>query len=289
MITHLDEAIRTVVEALRRKDMWDNSLLIAFGDNGGDITTGASNWPYRGTKGTVWEGGTKAAAFVHSPNPEIIPESRRGTESQTLSHVSDWYPTLIAMAGGDANEGRPASQPLDSHDVWTALVQSAPSPRTELLYALDPVVPEAIQQFCAPESQNILFAALRIGDWKLVEGLPGRGDWYGEDPSLAWPVDYIMGPDVTDFDAILLSPGGKVGDTGAMEVQRKELDSSQMKRRWLFNLAIDPTETTDLTEAEPAKVQELLARLKQLSDEQVSTQLLSLRSNLYLSRQAICC
>jgi hypothetical protein len=28
---------------------------------------------------------------------------------------------------------------------------------------------------------------------KLIEGWPGRGDWYGEDPSLFWPVDYIQG------------------------------------------------------------------------------------------------
>ena len=40
---------------------------------------------YRGNKGTVWEGGTLAAAFVHSPNPDLIPESRCGTESFTLA------------------------------------------------------------------------------------------------------------------------------------------------------------------------------------------------------------
>ena len=54
MITHLDESIRGVVEAMKRRSFWDNTLLLAFGDNGGDITTGASNWPYRGQKGTIW-------------------------------------------------------------------------------------------------------------------------------------------------------------------------------------------------------------------------------------------
>ena len=42
------------------KDMWENTLLIAFADNGGDVTTGASNWPYRGTKTTPFEGGARA-------------------------------------------------------------------------------------------------------------------------------------------------------------------------------------------------------------------------------------
>ena len=88
----------------------------------------------------------------------------------------------MALAGGDANDGRPASQALHSHDVWAALlvVHSAASQRTEMLYAMDSVVPESITP--APESQGILFAALRTGDWKLVEGMPGRDDWYGEDP-----------------------------------------------------------------------------------------------------------
>ena len=80
-----------------------------------------------------------------------------------------------------------------------------------MLLAMDPVVPESVTT--SPESEGILFAALRVGDWKLVEGLAGRDDWYGEDPSLAWPVDYIMGPDATDYDAIPLSP---CGSTNAM-------------------------------------------------------------------------
>ena len=146
--------------------------------------------------------------------------------------------------------------------MWTALVGSTPGPRREMLYAMDPVVPEAVTT--SPESEGILFAALRVGDWKLVEGMAGRDDWYGEDPSLAWPVDYIMGPDATDYDAIPLSPcgSGKVGD-------RRDGGGSGSKRRWLFNLKSDPTETMDLSEAEPAKVRELLVRMNQLKEESV--------------------
>ena len=32
--------------------------------NGGPVESAANNWPLRGGKHTVWEGGTKVAAFV---------------------------------------------------------------------------------------------------------------------------------------------------------------------------------------------------------------------------------
>lgn len=49
-----------------------------------------------------------------------------------------------------------------------------------MLYGMDTVVPDSVTP--APESEGILGAALRIGEWKLVEGMVGKDDWYGEDP-----------------------------------------------------------------------------------------------------------
>ena len=37
-----------------------------------------------------------------------------------------------------------------------------------------------------------VYGAIRIGKWKLITGLPGRGDWYGTDPTQAWQGDYIV-------------------------------------------------------------------------------------------------
>ena len=274
MITHLDRCIQQIVETLKRKNMWSNTLFIAYGDNGGDITTGASNWPYRGTKTTPWEGGTRAASFVHSPNPAVVPIERRGTESYALAHVTDWYPTLLSLAGVRSEDLAVPGKPLDGVNMWEGLVNGKYDPgngqRIEMLYELDDVVhPMGEAKFLTRATNAFVnVTTLRIGDWKLIDGYPGRGDWYGEDPSKAWPVDYIMGPDVTDYNAIPLSLGGKVGDGGQRDFLENG-DTSKFKRRWLFNLAKDPTEQHDLQFEHPEMVEKLLKRINQLKSEQV--------------------
>ena len=79
MITHVDHALGNIVQALRdHHNMWDNTVLLAFSDNGGQTVQGASNFPLRGTKDTPWEGGTRVPAFL-SGGARALPSSVRGT------------------------------------------------------------------------------------------------------------------------------------------------------------------------------------------------------------------
>ena len=41
-------------------------ILLFFLKNGGPVSRAANNLPLRGSKTTLWEGGTRGAAFVYS-------------------------------------------------------------------------------------------------------------------------------------------------------------------------------------------------------------------------------
>lgn len=94
MVTKLDESIGTIVETLEEKDMLQNSIIIFMSDNGaasiGSFTNWGSNYPLRGIKDTLFEGGVRDVAFIWSP---LIVQS--GRVSNDLVHVTDWLPTLL--------------------------------------------------------------------------------------------------------------------------------------------------------------------------------------------------
>ena len=79
-------------------------------DNGAPSNLPASNWPYRGSKGSYFEGGVHAVGFIHSP---LLPKSTRGTISNTFMHVSDWYPTIVQGIAGER-----VTKPLDGFNLW---------------------------------------------------------------------------------------------------------------------------------------------------------------------------
>lgn len=78
------------------------------------------NFPLRGFKTSLWEGGVRVPAFVHSP---LLPEERRGVHSHELFHVTDLLPTFLHLAGITA---KPA-QSLDGSSIFDSIVSGGSS------------------------------------------------------------------------------------------------------------------------------------------------------------------
>ena len=67
----LDGSVASVVHALKSSGRYANSVVIFISDNGArewsDPSLPNHNAPLRGAKGSVYEGGTKVPALIHSP------------------------------------------------------------------------------------------------------------------------------------------------------------------------------------------------------------------------------
>lgn len=90
----IDEGISNVTRALKAKGMWGNTLLVVASDNGGPAFSdqqAASNYPLRGRKYQLWEGGIRSNAFVAGG---LLPAAMRGRNLSAPVHVCDWYVTL---------------------------------------------------------------------------------------------------------------------------------------------------------------------------------------------------
>jgi arylsulfatase A-like enzyme len=156
MVTCMDDEIGRVVAALDQKGLRDNTLIIFQSDNGGtrnamfagqmaDLSKTVlpcDNGPYRDGKGSLFEGGTLVCALANWPG-HIKP----GITVDGMIHVVDMYPTLANLAGASTAK----CLPLDGLDVWQTISANAPSPRTELVYNVEP-----------------FRGAVREGDWKLI-------------------------------------------------------------------------------------------------------------------------
>ena len=120
----------------------------------------SSNWPLRGGKATLFEGGVRGVSFVTGG---YVPASARGATRTALMQHVDIPTTMAKLAGAPWTRGTP-----DGLDIWDAIVHGGPSPRTEVPIAIEGNAGgghSATGQFAA---NNI--TALIVGDYKIVFG-----------------------------------------------------------------------------------------------------------------------
>lgn len=118
MIESMDDAIGTLLDTLDRLKLSDSTIIIFTADNGGNMyneidgTTPTSNFPLRGGKATMFEGGTRVPCVVAWPGI-----TAPGSRSDAIVQSEDYYPTLLSGLGLEPGP----DQIFDGIDILPAL------------------------------------------------------------------------------------------------------------------------------------------------------------------------
>ncbi len=142
----LDDNVGRVMDALKKLNLDDNTLVILFTDNGGSPLTGANNRPLRGSKYKLFEGGIRVPFAIRWPGH--LPAGK--VYNYRISSL-DILPTTLAAAGITP----PADAQLDGYNEIQAIKNNQPSAWVKM----------NVPMFW--KFQNNW--AVRYGDWKLVK------------------------------------------------------------------------------------------------------------------------
>jgi arylsulfatase A-like enzyme len=175
-MAQMDESIGEILKHLDDIGEADNTIVIFTTDNGAEVFTWPDGGmtPFKGTKGTAFEGGFRVPAIIRWPG-HIKP----GTVENGIFSGLDWFPTLVAAAGnpnitdqllkGVKLGDRTFKNHLDGYNQMALLTGTGPSARHELFY------------FAGPH-----LGAIRIDDFKY-QFIQQPYGWPGEKVSTDMP------------------------------------------------------------------------------------------------------
>lgn len=145
-VMEIDWSTSSIIEALKKYGVYDNTIIIFTSDNGSRNDFGESNGIFRGTKGETWEGGQRVPFIVHW-NGHIQP----GESDEIVSNI-DLLPSIAALAGAKL----PENVKIDGVDV------------SDLM--LGKVEKSKRNTFCYYLANSL--EAIRVGNWKLHMARP---------------------------------------------------------------------------------------------------------------------
>ena len=140
-MAQLDDIVGDVMKKLKDMGVDDNTIVVFTTDNGTETFTwpDGGNTPFKGQKGTIYEGGFRAPAMIRWPGK--VPA---GTVENGIISGLDWFPTFVAAAGnpnikeellkGKKIGDRTYKNHLDSYNQLDMITGKGPSARHEIFY-----------------------------------------------------------------------------------------------------------------------------------------------------------
>jgi arylsulfatase A-like enzyme len=186
MLEH-DEQVGLLLQKLKDLGVDDNTIVVYSTDNGNELMFWPDGGyaPFRGEKGTTWEGGFRVPCLVKWPG-HIAP----GTELNGVHSHEDLFVTLAAAAGlpnlkeelltGKKMGDLTYKVHLDGYnqlDYWTGKTDKS-----------------ARRAFFFYDETDLM--AIRVDGWKMHIGVKHHGSWFDEKsyPSVPYVVNLLMDP-----------------------------------------------------------------------------------------------
>lgn len=139
-------------------ELRDNTLLLVCSDNGPEPGAGSAG-PFRGSKTTLYEGGTRSPLIVWGPG--LIDKAKAGTTNTTSVFAAfDLAPSLLSITGFEAKDVA-----FDGENIATALLGQKDVSRIAPIFwrrppdrkTVSPLIPERLPDL-----------AVREGNWKFL-------------------------------------------------------------------------------------------------------------------------
>jgi len=165
-IQDMDFALKKLVRALKSTDQHRTTVLIFLSDNGAkyeDITKESDgyNFPLKGYKGTLYEGGTKIPGFIYS---KLLSQSVVGTRFNGLMHMVDILPTVLNITGSKATPY------TDGINQWQNINGKKGQQRNTMVYNVDDSFMSPIYYNSEKKGRKKFQIVVREKDMKLIWG-----------------------------------------------------------------------------------------------------------------------
>src|SRR5262245_7712824 len=146
-MVQLDDIVGSILKKIEDMGEADNTIVVFTTDNGAETFTwpDGGNTPFKGQKGTSYEGGFRAPCIVRWPG-----KVKPGTIQNGIMSALDWFPTLLAAAGdGDITNkllkgvklgDREYKNHLDGYNQLDMLTNNGKSARREFFYFSGPAL-----------------------------------------------------------------------------------------------------------------------------------------------------
>lgn len=165
LIEGMDKSLGVLMDELEQLGIAEKTLILFLGDNGGDAPLGGpadygSSAPFRGKKGSEYEGGVRVPFIAAWAKPDrgsklqqTYPIRCNEVQSQ-MATIMDLYPTILSVAGIKMPEDRIC----DGSDLWKML-----NGKRDWRHRDD-----FLMHFPHGEHRANYFTTYRKGKWKLI-------------------------------------------------------------------------------------------------------------------------